>query len=85
MKAFAKLYQRIDETTKTNDKVSAIREYFAGASNADAAYALYFLLGNKLKPSLPTRIIRQAAASSAEGLVFRVLTIEKGSDKNPGL
>ncbi len=66
MRAFARLYQRIDETTKTNDKVSAIREYFAGASNADAAYAIYFLLGNKLKPSLPTRIIRQAAASSAE-------------------
>ena len=66
MRAFARLYQRIDETTKTNDKVSAIREYFADASNADAAYALYFLLGNKLKPSLPTRIIRQAAARSAE-------------------
>ena len=66
MREFAKLYQRLDETTKTNDKVSAMRDYFSQASGSDAAYALYFLLGNKLKPSLPTRIIRRAARLGAE-------------------
>ena len=65
MREFAKLYQRLDETTKTNDKVSAMRDYFSQASGSDAAYALYFLLGNKLKPSLPTRIIRRAARLGA--------------------
>ncbi|RLT16531.1 MAG: ATP-dependent DNA ligase, partial [Planctomycetota bacterium] len=65
MREFAKLYQRLDETTKTNDKVSAMRHYFSQASGSDAAYALYFLLGNKLKPSLPTRIIRRAARLGA--------------------
>lgn len=66
MREFAKLYQRLDETTKTNDKVLAMRDYFSQASGSDAAYALYFLLGNKLKPSLPTRIIRRAARLGAE-------------------
>ena len=66
MRQFARLFQRLDETTKTSDKVSAMVEYFAGSSNADAAYALYFLLGHKIKPSFPTRMIRQAAARSAK-------------------
>lgn len=66
MREFAKLFRRLDETPKTNDKVSAIRDYFSEATGADAAYALYFLLGNKLKPSLPTRIIRRAAMLGAE-------------------
>jgi DNA ligase-1 len=66
MRDFARLYQRLDETTKTSDKVSAIVQYFADSPKADAAYALYFLLGHKLKPTLPTRIIRLAAARSAQ-------------------
>ena len=65
MRQFARLYQRLDETTKTNEKLLAMRDYFAEASSDDAAYALFFLLGNKLKPSLPTKIIRKAAARSA--------------------
>jgi DNA ligase-1 len=65
MRQFAILYQRLDETTKTNEKLQALRDYFAEASSDDAAYALFFLLGNKLKPSLPTKVIRKAAALSA--------------------
>lgn len=65
MKRFARLYQRLDESNKTTEKTSAMAEYFASVSTKDAAYALYFLLGNKLKPSLPTKLIRKAAASSA--------------------
>jgi DNA ligase-1 len=41
-------------------------EYFAESSSADAAYAIYFLMGHKLKPTFPTRIIRLAAARSAQ-------------------
>ncbi|MFM8216065.1 MAG: hypothetical protein ACKN82_15680 [Pirellula sp.] len=65
MRQFARLYQQLDETTKTNDKLLAMQNYFAQASSDDAAWALFFLLGNKLKPSLPTKVIRIAAARSA--------------------
>lgn len=65
MRQFARLYQQLDETTKTNDKLLAMQNYFAQASSDDAAWALFFLLGNKLKPTLPTKVIRLAAARSA--------------------
>jgi len=49
MKAFAELYTALDETTKTNRKVNALVSYFKGSSPADAAWAVYFLIGKKPK------------------------------------
>ena len=49
MRAFAELYDSIDSTTSTNLKVAAIQGYFATATPADAAWAVYFLSGRKLK------------------------------------
>ncbi len=49
MKDFALLYQALDETTKTNEKVAAMRSYFEAAEAADAAWAVYFLTGRKQK------------------------------------
>jgi DNA ligase-1 len=49
MKAFAALYTALDETTKTNRKVKALVSYFKSASPADAAWAVYFLIGKKPK------------------------------------
>ena len=42
MKRFAALYARLDETTKTNRKVEAMRDYFAAVEPADAAWAVCF-------------------------------------------
>lgn len=47
MQAFTQLYQRLDETTKTNDKVKALVEYLKSAPPQDAAWAVYFLIGRK--------------------------------------
>ncbi len=47
MKPFADLYARLDETTRTNDKVAALKRYFEAAPAPDAAWALYFLSGRK--------------------------------------
>jgi DNA ligase 1 len=47
MKRFADLYALLDETTKTSVKVEALRSYFAAAPPADAAWAVYFLIGRK--------------------------------------
>ena len=55
MKAFADLYTALDETTKTNEKVAALARYFAPAPPADAAWAVYFLIGRKPRQVVPTR------------------------------
>jgi DNA ligase-1 len=65
MRNFSLLIERLDETTKSQEKTAALVEYFSSASSADAAYAVYFLVGKKLQPTLPTRILRRAAARSA--------------------
>jgi len=65
MRNFSLLIERLDETTKSQEKTNALVEYFKGAPSADAAYAVYFLVGKKLQPTLPTRILRRAAARSA--------------------
>ena len=55
MKRFAQLFAEIDETNRTNEKVSAMSQYFAQASPADAAWAVYFLLGLRPKRLVPVR------------------------------
>ncbi len=49
MKAFADLYDRLDATTGTNAKVAAMANYFREAPQDDAAWALYFLTGRRLR------------------------------------
>ncbi len=55
MKRFAELYRALDETTKTNRKVEAMRAYFQAAAPEDAAWAVYFLTGRR-----PKRLLRGA-------------------------
>jgi DNA ligase-1 len=59
MKRFAQLYDEIDRTTSTNAKVNAVAAYLAEAPPADAAWALFFLTGRRLKRHLPTRLMHQ--------------------------
>jgi DNA ligase-1 len=49
VKAFADLYADLDSTTKTNEKVAALVRYFQHAAPNDAAWALYFLSGRRVK------------------------------------
>jgi DNA ligase-1 len=65
MKPFADLYRRLDETTKTNRKVAAMRGYFVAAEPADAAWAVYFLCGRRLKRLVMSRNLRHWAAEAA--------------------
>ena len=58
MRAFADLYDAIDSTTSTNLKVAAIQSYFASAKPADAAWAVYFLSGRKLKRLIGAATLR---------------------------
>lgn len=54
MKRFAQLYTALDETNKTNEKVAALVRYFAQAEPADAAWALYFLIGRRPRQAVQT-------------------------------
>lgn len=64
MRDFAQLYARLDETTKTNEKVAAMVDYFTDASPADAAWAVYFLSGRRIKRVISGRDL--AAWATAE-------------------
>ncbi|MBY0230466.1 MAG: ATP-dependent DNA ligase [Gemmataceae bacterium] len=55
MRAFAGLYAALDGTTKTSEKVRALVAYFKGAAPADAAWAVFFLSGRKVRQVVPTR------------------------------
>jgi DNA ligase-1 len=58
VKRFAALYDAIDATTSTNAKVAAMVKYFSGAPPADAAWAIFFLTGRRLKRLVPSAAIR---------------------------
>jgi DNA ligase-1 len=66
MKAFADLYAALDATTKTNEKIAAMAAYFAQASPADAAWAIYFLSGRRPKRLIQSRLVRVWAAELME-------------------
>jgi DNA ligase 1 len=57
MKAFADLFAALDGTTSTNAKVEAIVRYLTAAPPGDAAWAVFFLTGRRLKRLLPYRAI----------------------------
>ena len=64
MKRFARLYDEIDRTTSTNAKVAAMSDYFASAPHADAAWAVFFLTGRRLKRLVPSAAIRDWALAA---------------------
>ena len=65
MHAFAQLYAELDETTKTSEKVDALVRYFAAAPPADAAWALYFLSGRKIRQVISTPRLREWALEAS--------------------
>ncbi|MFP4126469.1 MAG: ATP-dependent DNA ligase [Alphaproteobacteria bacterium] len=66
MRRFAQLYAALDATTKTNEKIDAIAAYFESAPAADAAWALFFLTGERLKRLIGSRTLRAWAQELAE-------------------
>lgn len=65
MERFSNLYTALDETTKTNAKVAALVEYFAQADPRDAAWAVYFLSGQRPKRLLKSADLREWARELA--------------------
>lgn len=59
MRAFVELYQTIDRTTKTSEKLEALVSYFKQASSSDASWAVFFLTGRKLRRLAATALLKQ--------------------------
>jgi len=65
MRLFSDLYAALDATTKTNEKVAALKHYFSAASPADAAWAASFLLGRRPKRLFESRKLAAWAIEEA--------------------
>ena len=65
MKTFAALYEALDATNKTNEKVAALKRYWTVAEPADAAWAATFLLGRRPKRLFESRKLAQWAIEEA--------------------
>lgn len=65
MKAFTELFTALDETTKTNAKIDALVSYFQSTSSTDAAWAIWFLSGRKLRQVIPSRRLAEWASREA--------------------
>src|SRR5438105_9769238 len=65
MKRFAQLFNELDSSTATSAKVDALQRYFAQASDADAAWAVYFLSGGKPRQVVPMALLGALAMERA--------------------
>jgi DNA ligase 1 len=63
---FANLYAALDASTRTTDKTDALVSYFLRVQPADAAWAVYFLTGNRPKQAVPSKRLQTWAAEVAE-------------------
>ncbi|MGB3672797.1 MAG: ATP-dependent DNA ligase [Phormidesmis sp.] len=59
MKQFTALFQAIDSTTSTNEKVKAIRAYFRDARPENAVWALHLLMGKTRKRLITSRVLQE--------------------------
>ncbi len=65
MRRFARLFNELDASTATGAKVEALKRYFAHSSDADAAWAVYFLSGGKPRQVVPSGLLRALACQRA--------------------
>lgn len=94
MKDFADLYDKLDQTQSTNEKVAYLTAYFKNAPSADAAWALFFLAGHRIKrlisarllfewalekSAVPTWLAEEAYASVGDTAETIALILRKGS------
>lgn len=65
MKAFAKLYADLDASTSTQRKCGHIVKFLQEAESADAAWAVFFLIGGRIRRTVSTALLRRAACELA--------------------
>jgi DNA ligase 1 len=66
MRRFAALFESLDTTTSTRLKVEAMIEYFRTSDAADAAWAVYVLMGRRLKRSVGPALLHTWLSEEAQ-------------------
>lgn len=66
MKYFTQLFEDIDNSTKSNDKIASLVEYFRQAAEVDSVWAIALLTGNRPKRPVKTTDLRIWAAEMAQ-------------------
>ena len=66
MRRFARLFQSLDQTTKTNDKVNALQQYFDEAPDQDKLWTIALLSHRRPRRSVTISLIREWAAEMAD-------------------
>jgi DNA ligase-1 len=66
VRRFARLFEELDQTTKTGAKVAAMVRYFADAPPADAAWAVHFLSGGRPKRLIGARRLADWAMKESD-------------------
>ncbi|GAA3952185.1 ATP-dependent DNA ligase [Allohahella marinimesophila] len=59
MKAFTALFEALDTTTSTNEKIDALVRYFRSCDAADGAWAAFLLSGLRSRRAVSSRLLRQ--------------------------
>jgi DNA ligase-1 len=62
MQHFSHLFQRLDQTNSTNEKVAALEHFFTEANTKDQLWGLALLSGRKPKRTVTTALLRTWAA-----------------------
>lgn len=57
MRKFVALFEQIDQTQSTNEKILHIKNYFSSCSDGDGAWALFFLCGHRMKRLISSRML----------------------------
>ena len=65
MKRFARLFDGLDQTTKTNTKVALLADYFKEASHSDRLWAIALLSHKRPKRAVSTTLLRTWASEEA--------------------
>jgi DNA ligase 1 len=62
VRRFTQLFVELDRTTRTTEKLASLKRYFSEAPAEDAAWALFFLSGQRLPRPVKTTDLRQWVA-----------------------
>ena len=65
MKHFAALFSSLDQTTRTNEKVAALADYFVTAPESDRLWTIALMSGRRPKRTVTTTKLREWAAERA--------------------
>ncbi len=65
MKDFSQLFTRLDQTTRTTEKVAALAEYFRQAGDQDRLWTIALFSGRRPKRTVTTTRLREWAAERA--------------------